>query len=279
MLTQDVASLPVRQARYACLLTPRGGRILGDLLVVNGGDHLGLDLEGPARDAVLPALERTVIMDDVTFTATPLRRAALIGPRAAAVLEAVGLPVPGPLCVAHRADGPGPVAVMRHDLGATPSFELLLGPAVAVPVLDALVERGDAARVGERALDDQRVRQGVPAYGRELDERTMPLEAGLGDTAISWTKGCYPGQEPVVMAKHRGRPANVLVRLGLDGEGALVVDQTVHDEGRAVGRVTTPSLDARRALAFVRTAHATPGVVLQAEDGAVVTVEGPTGSD
>ena len=94
-----------------------------------------------------------------------------------------------------------------------------------------------------------RIEAGVPAWGRELDEAVLPAEAGLDKTHISFTKGCYPGQEPIARLHYRGH-VNRTLRV-LDVDSAKPGDDVLH-EGKVVGRVT--SSVPGRALAYVRTA-------------------------
>ena len=103
------------------------------------------------------------------------------------------------------------------------------------------------------ALEVLRIEAGVPRWGREIDERVLPAEAGLDATHVSFTKGCYPGQEPVARLHYRGHPNRRLRVLELDDVPPY--DTELLHEGKAVGRVTSA---ARRpdgsvvALAYVR---------------------------
>jgi folate-binding protein YgfZ len=106
-------------------------------------------------------------------------------------------------------------------------------------------EERDAASVGE--LEPLRIEAGTPLWGRELDETILPAEAGLDETHVSFTKGCYPGQEPIARLHYRGRP-NRRLRV-LEVADAKPGDQIVH-EGKAVGRVT--SAFPGRGLGYVR---------------------------
>jgi folate-binding protein YgfZ len=112
-----------------------------------------------------------------------------------------------------------------------------------VEVIDADVE----PTVGDDELERARIEAGVPAWGRELDETILPAEAGLDETHISFTKGCYPGQEPIARLRHRGH-VNRRLRI-LDVEGASAGDEIVF-EGKPVGRVT--SAVSGIALGYVR---------------------------
>jgi tRNA-modifying protein YgfZ len=114
----------------------------------------------------------------------------------------------------------------------------------AVELLDADVEptlNGDD-------LERMRIEAGTPAWGKELDDRVLPAEAGLDERAISFTKGCYPGQEPIARLHYRGK-VNRRLRV-LEVAGAEP-GQEISYEGKVVGRVTSAAGD--RALAYVRT--------------------------
>lgn len=111
-------------------------------------------------------------------------------------------------------------------------------------VLDARIE----PTILEEDLERLRIEAGTPRFGREIDERVLPAEAGLEERAISFTKGCYPGQEPVARQHYRGK-VNRRLRV-LDLEGDAPAGTAVVYEGKDVGRVTSsvPGL----ALAYVR---------------------------
>ena len=102
-------------------------------------------------------------------------------------------------------------------------------------VLDAAVEP-DAS---EGELERLRILARTPRWGRELDERVLPAEAGLDERAISFTKGCYPGQEPVARLRHRGHANRALRVLELEDGHVPGYDAEVLHDGKAVGRVTS----------------------------------------
>jgi tRNA-modifying protein YgfZ len=115
----------------------------------------------------------------------------------------------------------------------------------AFEVLDGDVE----ATVDDVELERRRIAAGTPRFGRELDDRVLPAEAGLDERAISFTKGCYPGQEPIARQHFRGKVNRRLRVLEVDGDVPDPETPVTH-EGRDVGRVTSsvPGL----ALAYVR---------------------------
>jgi len=98
-------------------------------------------------------------------------------------------------------------------------------------------ERPPGDEVGEEEFERWRIESGIPRWGRELDERILPAEAGLDETHISFTKGCYPGQEPIARQRHRGKVNRRLRVLDVEG-GAEPGDELLY-KGKTVGRVTS----------------------------------------
>jgi folate-binding protein YgfZ len=124
----------------------------------------------------------------------------------------------------------------------------------AVELIDAKPPAG-AAQIGEDELERLRIRARTPRLGRELDERVMPAEAGLDERAISFTKGCYPGQEPVARLHYRGHPNRGLRVLAVEGVELPGYDAELTLDGKVVGRVTSAARDPDHgvvALAYVR---------------------------
>jgi folate-binding protein YgfZ len=132
-------------------------------------------------------------------------------------------------------------------------FDLELGFATDFPGARELLDADYSPTIDAEELERRRIEARVPRWGRELDDRVLPAEAGLEDTHISFTKGCYPGQEPIARLHHRGKANRALRVLELpevpEYDAELVLD------GKVVGRVTSA---ARRpdgsvvALAYVR---------------------------
>jgi folate-binding protein YgfZ len=134
----------------------------------------------------------------------------------------------------------------------------------AYEVLDD--EPPDWTPVDDEELERLRIRARTPRFGRELDDRVLPAEAGLEERAISFTKGCYPGQEPVARLHYRGHANRSLRVLALTGEEAPAADAELVHEGKVVGRVTSAVSDPEEgvvALAYVR-AEVPPDAILEA---------------
>jgi folate-binding protein YgfZ len=138
--------------------------------------------------------------------------------------------------------GPPPDgAVPSADFGV-PSYEILDADGLTAEPISA------------DELERLRILARTPAWGRELDDRVLPAEAGLEERAISFTKGCYPGQEPVARLHYRGHPNRSLRVLELEGAELPPYDAELMHEGKAVGRVTSSVRDSGGvlALAYVR---------------------------
>jgi folate-binding protein YgfZ len=111
-------------------------------------------------------------------------------------------------------------------------------------------ERPEGEEVDDEGLERWRIESGIPKWGREIDKRVLPAEAGLTATHVSFTKGCYPGQEPIARQHNRGKLNRRLRALDLDGEAVPEYDAEILHEGKAVGRIT--SAVRGRALGYVR---------------------------
>jgi folate-binding protein YgfZ len=122
---------------------------------------------------------------------------------------------------------------------------------------EVLDERPAGDEAGEEEFERWRIEAGIPRWGAELDDRVLPTEAGLEATHISFTKGCYPGQEPIARQHHRGKVNRRLRILDVEGEAAPGDELTL--DGKTVGRITSavPGV----ALAYVRTEVADDAVL------------------
>ena len=153
--------------------------------------------------------------------------AALLRARFAAKCEISVAPLRGYL---HLADPGRGLRVEDYGIDAWETWE------------EGELDAGEASE-----LEPLRIEAGTPVWGKELDESVLPAEAGLEETHISFTKGCYPGQEPIARLHYRGHPNRRLRRLAV--AAAKPGDEITH-EGKAVGRVT--SAVPGKALGYVR---------------------------
>ncbi len=208
MLSNDVAALEPGGACEALLLTAKA-RVVAPLVAWRrAADDFLLLTEEGLGDAV---------------------RAALVRARFAAKAEI-------------EAEEHESWLVLDAAAGGIPNAEY------GAPAVEVLDERPDGEPVGPEELERLRIEARTPAWGKEIDDRVLPAEAGLVERAVSLTKGCFPGQEPIARLHYRGH-ANRGLRL-LAVEGAPAPDtEVVHGE-KAVGRIT--SVANGLALAYVR---------------------------
>jgi folate-binding protein YgfZ len=273
-LTNEVEALEPGQGCYSALLN-RKGHLQGDMRVLRlGPDAFSIETEEVALDAVLRHLQmykigRDVEVDDVSDES---RLLSVIGPGA---LEVAGC---GPLRAehGHREHELGGVKVraVATDLGV----DVLAPAADAGAVGEALRDAGGEP-VSERAAEIVRVESGRPRFGREMTTATMPAEAGIEERAVSFTKGCYIGQEPVARLHYKGRPNRHLRGLRLSAPAASGDELRLGEKvvGRVGSAVVSPRLGPI-ALAIARR-EAEPGATLAVGDGSVTAtvVELPFG--
>jgi len=114
---------------------------------------------------------------------------------------------------------------------------------------EVLDDRPAGDEVGEEELERWRIEAGIPRWGREIDDQILPAEAGLDDTHISFSKGCYPGQEPIARQRYRGKVNRKLRVLDVEGDATPGTELVL--DGKKVGRITSavPGV----ALGYVRT--------------------------
>jgi len=260
-LSNDVEALAPGDGCYSTLLD-RKGHMQGDMRVLRTAEGFAIDTESIAGDAVLRHLSmykigREVAIEEVTEARTIV---SVIGPAAAEVALA------GPAGAEHS-HRPVEIAGIEAIAVATDlGVDLLVEREAAPGVLTALVERG-AERVDPEAAEIARVESGRPRFGREMTTRTIPQEAGINDRAVSFTKGCYIGQETVARLHYRGKPNRHLRGLRLSAPAAS--GEPVRLGDRELGEIGTAVLSPARgplALAVLRR-EAEPGVEVEVGDG------------
>ncbi|HEY2054207.1 MAG TPA: glycine cleavage T C-terminal barrel domain-containing protein [Solirubrobacterales bacterium] len=266
-LTNDVEALAVGDGQYAALLD-RKGHMQADMRVLRPAtEEILLDFEPGARDAALRHLTMYSIGRDVQVVDATEERAilSLIGPRAA---EIAGTP-PLPEFANEMASVAGtPVLAV----GTREGVDLFLQAGERDRVIVALTEAG-AVEVSPEAVEIIRVESGVPRFGAEMDSATMPAEAAIVEDAVSFTKGCYIGQETVARLHYKGKPNRHLRGLRLSGAAAPGAALRLGEKevGTLGSAVVSPALGPI-GLAIVRR-EAEPGAELTVgEDGVTAEV-------
>jgi folate-binding protein YgfZ len=258
-VTNDVEALSSGEGCYAAFLTPKG-KMLGDLRILDAGDEILLDTERVALQELFNMIRRFSIGFDVELHKRTLESGllSLLGPESEAVAGGGGL---GELEHSNSAVTVGGIQTraIRTDLG----IDLLCDAAN----VDGLRAALGVAAVSEAVAECPRVERGRPRFGVDLDDTVIPQEAGLNERAVSFTKGCYVGQETVARLHYRGKPNRHLRGLRLT-EVTQTGDELTYD-GRAVGRLGSVALSPRFGpigLAIVRR-EAPVGSVVAVGDG------------
>ncbi|MEP7220042.1 MAG: glycine cleavage T C-terminal barrel domain-containing protein [Bacteroidota bacterium] len=265
------------------ILTSDKGRIVEVLRVVAADDHILMITSGSDTEPVRTWLDKYTIMDDfATADATPDHAVlGLYGDHAKSLLaDALGMEIANAGKVARGTIDGGEILVLR-DVRLTGAGAFLV--IAAADALGGVVERLAGAGAGEidqATYETLRIEAGVPEIGRELTESYNPLEAGLTQY-ISFTKGCYIGQEVIARLDTYDKVQRHMVGLtfadgvaGFDGDEIELADA---EEGKKIGAVTSmaysPRLDRTIGLAYVRTVYSVPGGMVRAGNGdaAVIT--------
>jgi tRNA-modifying protein YgfZ len=267
-VSNDVEGLVPGGGCYAAFLTPKG-KMLGDVRVLATADELLLDTERVALQALFSMIRRFSLGYQVELHKRTLERGllSLIGPdsgRAAGVDEDLR-----PEEHAHVSATVGDIAVraIRTDVG----IDLLCNSGDTDALRERLADAG-AVPVGEAAVECLRIEHGRPRYGIDLDDSVIPQEAGLNERAVSFTKGCYVGQETVARLYYRGKPNRQL--RGLRLSAPVESGEELEFEGRVVGRIASVAQSPRFgpiALSLVRR-EAPPGVTVAVGDGVTAEV-------
>ena len=279
MLTNDVKGLAPGQGCPAAFLDAHG-KVTALLAVYALEDRLWLELAPATTEKFLETIDHFLISEKAYLEAADAAFAvfSLQGPQARALLETAGGAALELAPYAHTAVelGGQPARAMARPDGPAPGYHLWIPAAAAEGAWQALVVAG-ARPVGADALEIARVEAGQPRWGRDVDGAQIFPELGLDDH-VSFTKGCYIGQEVVARVKYRGHVNRALTGLVLEGDrvpapGAAVVTVGT-EEGREIGRVTSavrsPGLGHVLALGYVRREHLEPGSAVSVRDGAAV---------
>lgn len=275
VLTNDVAVLAPGTGCYAALLTPQG-RMISDMRVLELGDATLLDLPGEFTARVSAQLTDFVFTEDVAVqdVGRTLSHLVVLG---SGSTRALSLPPLRPFENRRvRLADVDAIASGNDEFGVS-AIDLFVDAEKKSEVLDSLREAG-LIQVEDDILETMRIEAGVPAFGVDMDQDTIPLEAGIEDRAISQTKGCYVGQEVIIRVLHRGhgRVARRLVGFTLPKGGQIPPrGERVGSGERQIGSVTSstwsPALARPIALGYVHRDFAVPGTAVEVgEQKAVV---------
>jgi folate-binding protein YgfZ len=280
LLSNDIVGLKPGGGCYATYLTPQG-RMIADVLVYELGDLILLTMSGGVTATVLAKLDQFIFSEDVKLgdVTDTFGQYAVIGPDAAKVVaqavsgvsakELSELEDHGNLKAVF--DGQPAIIARVTDTGEA-GFDVFVERAQS-EALKMQLQSAGAIGIDAATADIVRIESGVPLFHRDMDEETIPLEAGIEGRAISLTKGCYVGQEVIIRVLHRGhgRVARRLVGLLIEGRSAPPAGALIRSGDREIGHVTSAAisfvLDRPIALAYVQRDFVQPGTAVTVADG------------
>ena len=291
LLTNDIQALAEGSGCYAAWLSPQG-RMLTDMHVLQSSGMLLLDVPAGQASAVLGRLEQFLFSEDVRIESLveAMTGVWLHGPQAPSIVSRVVSGFSRTADVesgfSRIADWPdyhhdtgtfegNPVSVARIDQLGVPGYCVFLARAAEAQFVAAAIQAG-ARVVSAEALDAARIEAGYPLFGVDMTDDTIPLAAGIEQRAISFTKGCFVGQEVVIRVLHRGGGRVVKKLVGLKLSGTAAVGAKILSGEREIGTVTSVASSTRLgvvALGYVHRDFTSPDTVVHI-DGRPATVTG-----
>ncbi|HUN63482.1 MAG TPA: aminomethyltransferase family protein [Candidatus Sulfotelmatobacter sp.] len=288
ILTNDVKGLKENHGTASLFLNPQG-HIQAEMETYALGESLFCVSYAMIRERLIPAMEKYIIMDDVTLTdrTDAYATLALEGPRAAALVQRLtGADLAGMQDLEVREVTAAGIAARmgKRSPGGTAAAEFLVEREKCAElwgVLEGAVRAEGGCPAGYEALNTVRLEIGIPWFGYDFGEKQIPHEAGLQDSHISYTKGCYTGQEIVERVRSRGQVNRVRVSLQFDGQAEPEADMPLLADGKEIGHVTrvgfSPAANAWIGMGYVRREKSTEGSALTTPKGTARVIRTPMG--
>jgi folate-binding protein YgfZ len=259
LITNDMKTLTVNSWMPAVFPNVQG-RLLAAVRIIHREDGFLIDTENATRDTVVKLLERFTLagdfrLADLTQDTTLLSIQGAKAPEIMAAIFGETLASPGRDAVA-RVDWQGEqVTIIRATHTAEDGFDLFVSTIDAETLRDAFIKAG-AQPIGDDTVETLRLEAGIARYGIDMDETNVVTETNLDD-AVSFTKGCYIGQEIIARIKYRGHVAKKLAGLSFEGEVSLESGAKIFSvDDKEIGRVTSvafsPLLARTIALGYVK---------------------------
>jgi aminomethyltransferase len=280
IVSNDIKKLVPGQGTYATLLNAQG-HILSDFRVYCATDRLLIDTDADLREKTMQSLQRYIIGDRVQIVPEDHFALAIQGPKSREFVER-HLPSASSLLVEYdhveTNYSSSPVRVIRATSTGEEGFEIWSGAEEIGRIWDSMGAASSTdgpTPFGTLALESLRIEAGIPRYGADMGEDTLPLEASLL-SALSFNKGCYIGQEIVERARSRGHVNWKLSGLFVEGAQPPSSGEKLISAGKEIGEVTSacisPTLGKTIAMAYLRREVAGPGTQLALASGAAATV-------
>ncbi len=271
LITNDVKNLAQNRWMPAVFPTVQG-RLIGAVRVIRGNDpSFIIDTETASHESVLKTVSRFTLAGDFKVSDVTAETALLTlqGQGAAEIIQKVfdqDLPQNG---VAETTWQNVPVTIIRASHTPEEGFDIFIDSSRKAELQQAL-ETAGAQPIGEDTFEILRVEAGIARFGVDMDETNVVPETNLDD-AVSYTKGCYVGQEIIVRIKHRGHPAKKLVQLRFETDqqveaGAVILSVENQEIGRVTSAVISPRVGSI-GLGYVRYEYVAEGTRVIVGDG------------
>jgi folate-binding protein YgfZ len=286
ILTNNIKDLPPGQGIVSLLLNPQG-HILAEIETYAFTDSLFCVSYVMIRERLIDWLDKYIIMDDVTLTDETERfgTLALEGPKASEVvqkLSGVDLHQWADLFSQEGAVDSIPCRIVKRTPGGIAGAEFVVEREKLQELWHALLEavhRHGGGPAGYSAMSAIRLAQGIPWFGYDFGEKQIPHEAGLQDSHISYTKGCYTGQEIVERVRSRGQVNRLRVGLLFSGDAVPEAGSILTMDGKEVGYATRaariPDPECVIGMGYVRKEATSPESKLQWPNGTAIVVRFP----
>jgi folate-binding protein YgfZ len=279
ILTNNIKDLRENHGTISLLLNPQG-RILAEIETQALPEKLFCVSYALIREPLIAVLDKYIIMDDVTLTdrTDDFATLAFEGPKAALLAEELTGVDPADLAELETrlvSVERIPCRLGKRSPGGVASAEFLVDHAHAESLWKILLEatrKHGGGPAGYQALSSTRLEQGTPWFSYDFGEKQIPHEANLQDSHISYTKGCYTGQEIVERVRSRGQVNRVRVTLKYDAAQPPAPGTPLLSEGKEAGYTTraafSPTLKATIGMGYVRREKSTPGSAVELPDAA-----------
>ena len=286
ILTNNIKDLSAGHGNVSLLLNPQG-HILAEIETYAFAEKLFCVSYAMIRGELIEWLDKYIIMDDVTLTDETARYGtlALEGPKAAAVVRDVAGADIGPFAELSSHEGAVnaiPCRIVKRSPGGVAGAEFVVERESLQElwqILLAAARKQGGGAMGYTALSARRLELSVPWFGYDFGEKQIPHEAGLQDSHISYTKGCYTGQEIVERVRSRGQVNRRRVELVLAADVVPEAGAVLTADGKEVGHVTraAKTCDPPRiiGMGYVRRESSAPGTVLQWANGTATVLPFP----
>jgi len=278
LITNDMKTLVPHRWMHAAFPTVQG-RLIGAVRVIRAADPVFLiDTDAASHEGVLKTISRFTMAGDffVTDVTAQTSMFSVQGKEAAVVSEKVlraGLYDLPPYHAVEIFWQNSPVTILRATHTGENGFDIVVDKAKATDMRHAL-EDGGAKPVNEETREILRVEAGIPLFGRDMDETNIVTETNLDD-AVSFTKGCYVGQEIIVRIKHRGHVAKKLTGLRFETDRGIEPGAILKANDQEIGRVTSTAVSPRLGsigMGYVRYEYLEPGTRVLVDDDINATI-------